>query len=58
DPFFTTKDVGEGTGLGLHLSMGIVQAHGGQIVAESEVGNGATLRVELPRINSNEGEGA
>ncbi len=56
DPFFTTKDVGEGTGLGLHLSMGIVQAHGGQIVAESDLGAGATLRVELPLAETTESE--
>jgi len=47
DPFFTTKDVGKGTGLGLSICYGIVQAHGGRIVAQSEVGKGATFTVEL-----------
>ncbi len=48
DPFFTTKDVGEGTGLGLSICLGIVQEHGGHIWAESEVGKGTVLTVELP----------
>ncbi len=48
DPFFTTKDVGEGTGLGLSICLGIVQEHGGDIWAESEVGGGTVMTVELP----------
>ncbi|MGA2157923.1 MAG: PAS domain S-box protein [Dehalococcoidia bacterium] len=48
DPFYTTKDVGEGTGLGLSICHGIVMEHGGTIFAESELGRGATLTVELP----------
>ncbi|MGA9349936.1 MAG: PAS domain S-box protein [Anaerolineae bacterium] len=48
EPFFTTREVGEGTGLGLSISYGIVEAHGGSIWAESEVGKGATLIVEIP----------
>jgi len=47
-PFFTTKDVGEGTGLGLSVVHGIVSAHGGTIDVESEVGKGAKLIVRLP----------
>lgn len=47
-PFFTTKEPGEGTGLGLSLSMGIIQEHGGTITAESEPGEGATFTIELP----------
>jgi signal transduction histidine kinase len=47
-PFFTTKDVGEGTGLGLSVVHGIVTAHGGTIDVESEAGNGAKFIVRLP----------
>jgi two-component system NtrC family sensor kinase len=47
-PFFTTKKVGQGTGLGLYLSHEIIQRHGGQIRVESEAGRGTTVAVELP----------
>jgi signal transduction histidine kinase len=48
DPFFTTKPVGVGTGLGLSLSHGIVERHGGRFTAESTPGEGATFCIELP----------
>jgi two-component system, NtrC family, sensor kinase len=48
DPFFTTKEVGKGTGLGLSLCYGIVQEHGGTIVARSTPGKGSTFVVDLP----------
>jgi PAS domain S-box-containing protein len=48
DPFFTTKAVGFGTGLGLFICHGIVKAMGGDIIAESEEGRGATFEVRLP----------
>ncbi|UMY64047.1 DAHL domain-containing protein [Pseudomonas sp. LS.1a] len=48
DPFYTTKPIGQGTGLGLSLSYGIIKRHGGEIRVDSEVGVGTTFRVELP----------
>jgi len=47
-PFFTTKEVGQGTGLGLSLVHGIVTSHGGTIDVESSVGRGARFEVKLP----------
>jgi len=48
EPFFTTKPEGRGTGLGLAICHGIVQAHGGTIVARNIRGGGASLVVRLP----------
>lgn len=48
DPFFTTKPEGKGVGLGLAVSYGIVEAHGGDIAVTSKPGEGATFTVTLP----------
>jgi PAS domain S-box-containing protein len=48
EPFYTTKPMGEGTGLELSISDGIVREHGGQIRVDSRPGAGATFSVELP----------
>ncbi len=48
NPFFTTKEVGQGTGLGLCVVHGIVSAHGGMIEVESEVGRGSKFTIRIP----------
>jgi two-component system NtrC family sensor kinase len=48
-PFFTTKEVGQGTGLGLPVVHGIVTAHGGSVSVETEPGRGSRFEVRLPR---------
>lgn len=48
DPFFTTKEVGEGTGLGLWITENIVRQHGGQLLCDSQPNQGASFTVILP----------
>ena len=55
-PFFTTKEVGVGTGLGLSLCYGIIKRHGGSINVSSKYGSGTKFTVELPiEIKENDG---
>ncbi|MCJ7656068.1 MAG: ATP-binding protein, partial [Dehalococcoidia bacterium] len=49
--FFTTKEVGKGTGFGLSICYGIITEHGGNIRAESKLGEGVTFIVELPILS-------
>lgn len=48
-PFFTTKDVGHGTGLGLPVVHGIVTSHGGSIEVKSKIGQGSRFEIRLPK---------
>ncbi len=48
EPFFSTKPVGRGTGLGLSLSFGIIEAHGGKLEIKSQTGKGTEVKVILP----------
>jgi PAS domain S-box-containing protein len=50
DPFFTTKDVGKGTGLGLPMVFGIVQGHQGHLSIETAPGRGTRIGIYLPRL--------
>jgi two-component system, NtrC family, sensor kinase len=50
DPFFTTKPEGKGVGLGLAVSYGIIEAHGGDIEVKSRPGEGATFKLTLPLV--------
>ena len=51
-PFFTTKSLGRGTGLGLPIAYGIVKMHNGRIWFDSDPGTGTTFTIELPKTQS------
>lgn len=49
EPFFTTREIGQGLGLGLSISYGVIERHGGSLTAESEPGEGTRIIFDLPR---------
>jgi signal transduction histidine kinase len=53
EPFYTTRQAGEGIGLGLYLAHNIVKSHNGTIDVDSKEGEGSTFRVRIPVEGSN-----
>jgi len=58
EPFYTTKPIGQGTGLGLSMIYGFVQQSGGQVRLHSQVGHGTTVQLYLPRYTGVVASGA
>jgi PAS domain S-box-containing protein len=57
DPYFTTKEIGKGSGLGLAVVHGIVKNHGGAVAVDSEVGTGSTFTVFFPLSGASAADG-
>lgn len=51
EPFFTTREIGQGLGLGLSISYSVIERHGGTLIAESEPGTGTRMIFDLPRAD-------
>ncbi|HRF90660.1 MAG TPA: response regulator, partial [Desulfobacter postgatei] len=58
EPYFTTKEQGKGTGLGLAVVYGIVKEYGGEIEVETQIGSGTIFSVYLPLMSQSENQGA
>jgi two-component system, cell cycle sensor histidine kinase and response regulator CckA len=58
DPFFTTKEVGKGTGLGLPVAFGIIHAHQGFLTIDTALGKGTRARLYLPRLDEDDADDA
>ena len=54
DPYFTTKEIGKGTGMGLSITHGIIKGYGGEITVESALGQGTTVSVYFPVVQEEE----
>src|SRR5690606_29930089 len=50
EPFYTTKPVGSGSGLGMSITYGIVQGHNGEVIVETAPGKGSTFVLDLPLV--------
>ena len=57
-PFFTTKEVGKGMGLGLTITRQVIKQHGGTLEVDSTQGQGTTFTIRLPLASIDKGEGA